>query len=132
VQLKIKASLSTHTLVHVFHACRYFPDGSQYTGNWHKGVIHGWGVYVYNNGDEYEGWWYMGVKNGRGIYRTKSTNEKFIGNWLLGLRHGKGMLIRPEHRFIGNWYKDVVRYQINLLKAMLDVSVINNKQTKAR
>ncbi|ODM92106.1 Radial spoke head 1 [Orchesella cincta] len=87
----------------------YFPDGSQYTGNWHRGVIHGWGVYVYSNGDEYEGWWYMGVKNGRGIYRTKSNNEKFVGSWLLGLRHGKGMLIRAEHRFIGNWYNDVPR-----------------------
>lgn len=86
----------------------YFPDGSQYTGNWYRGVIHGWGVYVYSNGDEYEGWFFMGAKNGRGIYRTKATNEKYVGSWLLGLKHGQGMIIRPEYRFIGNWYNDVV------------------------
>jgi len=87
----------------------YFPDGSQYTGNWAQGMIHGWGVYVYPNGDEYEGWWYQGKRNGRGIYRTKKTGEKFVGNWVLGLRQGKGMIVRKQHKFIGNWYNDCPR-----------------------
>ena len=51
------------------HGYRVFGlTGATYSGQFHRGEMHGQGILRYPNGEQYEGSWAKGRKEGDGIY----------------------------------------------------------------
>ncbi len=94
-----------------------FHDGSQYTGDWENGIIHGYGMMYYADGGIYYGQWANNLRHGEGDMtysnRTKYSGEWkydkpngygsrelddgtiYDGDWLDGVEHGEGILTHP-------------------------------------
>ena len=67
----------------------YWPDGSSYTGEFFKGMLHGKGIFHYTNGDVYNGDFEYGYRSGEGkmIFANWDSYE---GEWQADMMHGKG------------------------------------------
>lgn len=97
---------------------RSWGDGSEYVGQWSKGIKHGrgkftdkdqmvyegqWedgrkngnGTQTYVNGDHYKGGWFRGVQSGPGVYTFKD-GRVYAGSWAMGRYDGAGILHRPD------------------------------------
>ena len=67
---------------------RRYSNGT-YSGDLVFGVMHGEGVFTYDNGDVYEGGWRHGAKDGYGVY-TWPSGARYAGQWLDGEYNGEG------------------------------------------
>jgi hypothetical protein len=74
-------------------------QGSSYIGDWKKGKMDGYGVYIYGTsddsaGDKYEGYWKDGKQNGKGkfIYSNGTIVE---GEFVNGVMQGEGKITLP-------------------------------------
>ena len=55
-------------------------------------MMHGQGVYVWQDGRKYEGSYLLNKKNGHGVY-TYSDGSRYRGEWKNGVQHGTGVMI---------------------------------------
>jgi len=108
-----------------------FPDkhGSEYSGWWMYGRIHGQGTYTIF-GNSYTGEWEYDRKCGLGTFTSVtgavyhgdwkddhphgygqlqySNDVRYDGEWENGLRHGTGILVYANgDRYVGEWVNDV-------------------------
>lgn len=67
-----------------------WPDGTNYTGNFHMGIKQGNGI-LKNKEFTYEGEFYNDLFSGKGTL-TLSNGDIFKGSWKDGMKHGKGKL----------------------------------------
>ena len=86
-------------------------DGSTYTGEWWRGMKHGWGEWRMADGSSFRGEFVCDTIHGRGrfIYADGSI---YRGDWQKGLRHGYGSLCHPDSAsvFDGQWQADSLIY----------------------
>ncbi|KAJ6818588.1 putative phosphatidylinositol 4-phosphate 5-kinase 6 [Iris pallida] len=95
-----------------YHAERLLANGDFYTGQWHSGLPHGAGRYLWADGCVYEGEWRHGKTMGRGKFSWPSgasyegdfksgfmdgfgayagpAGESYRGGWSMNLKHGSG------------------------------------------
>uniref|UniRef100_A0A3Q4H0W8 Radial spoke head component 1 n=1 Tax=Neolamprologus brichardi TaxID=32507 RepID=A0A3Q4H0W8_NEOBR len=88
----------------------YYPDGSKYEGSWVEDMRQGHGVYTYPNKDTYDGEWLQNLRHGQGIYHYQETGSKFKGTWVNGKMESAGEYLHTNHRFIGNFINNYVRF----------------------
>ncbi len=84
------------------------PDGSEYSGEFHNGKMHGQGTYVYaGRGEKYAGEWRNGVISGQGTYYYRSGN-RYEGEWRNGRKHGQGTYLYAGRgdRYVGEFAND--------------------------
>lgn len=48
--------------------CYKFTSGNVYTGQWHEGMMNGFGKMVYADGSIYEGQWKNNLMHGNAVY----------------------------------------------------------------
>ena len=104
----------------------------KYEGFFQNGLIHGYGVYIFNGGQKYEGDWYEGMKQGVGIldfnngekyegefYKENfdgngtyfyNNGDKFVGKWKNGKKNGDGSLNTKGRTIIGEWVEDELQH----------------------
>jgi hypothetical protein len=88
-------------------------NGTQYSGEWLDGKLHGYGTFTYKNGDKYQGEFRGNERNGLGSYYFlndgKFKGHRFEGNYLNDKKSGVGKYIRSNGSyFIGNWSVDKI------------------------
>lgn len=85
-----------------------YPDGSHYSGEWRKDLMHGHGLYTYTNGDTYDGSWFKGQRHGVGTYTYADETMRCTlhGTWVKGVRNGPVEIIFDKHRFHGTWLEE--------------------------
>ena len=66
----------------------------RYAGDLREGVRHGKGVLKLRNGGEYDGQWARGRMDGYGVYIWPDARI-YKGQWKAGLRHGEGTVSLP-------------------------------------
>jgi hypothetical protein len=75
------------------------------SGSWRDGMRNGFGSYFYPDGSEYRGEWINNMKSGQGTYYCKGY--KYEGQWLQNMKHGKGKLEFKEGITLnGLWQND--------------------------
>ena len=85
-----------------------FPNDDRYEGEFHNGLMHGWGSYYYKNGDRYEGEFANDLKRGRGTF-SSVNGERYVGTFVNGLRQGKGSLTESDGtRYVGEFRNDLI------------------------
>jgi radial spoke head protein 1 len=89
-----------------------YPDGSKYEGQWVDDLRNGVGSYYYVNGDRYEGEWREHLRHGHGTYHFNETGSKYVGMWFKGQKHGRGEIIHANHKFVGKFKENYVRFII--------------------
>lgn len=72
-----------------------YPDGSIYSGDFHKKMKHGQGEMIYSNGETYKGAWINDSISGFGIY-IFSDGTRYEGNWKNNKAEGFGKLLHPN------------------------------------
>jgi hypothetical protein len=88
-------------------------NGTQYSGEWLDGKLHGYGSFTYKNGDKYRGEFKGSERNGAGIYYflkdDKFKGDRFEGKYLNDRKSGVGKYIRSNGSyFIGDWSADKI------------------------
>ncbi|RRT39406.1 hypothetical protein B296_00040041, partial [Ensete ventricosum] len=71
------------------HGIETWARGSRYWGQYHKGLRHGFGVFIFYNGDGYVGEWVGGQSHGVGLQRC-SDGSRYSGDFKAGVKHGLG------------------------------------------
>jgi len=83
--------------------------GEVYTGEWLRGLEHGYGTQVWPDGSVYVGEWKSGYMHGFGV-RTWPQGTYYEGEWAEGMRHGIGIMTYGELFFVepkdGLWVRD--------------------------
>ena len=80
-------------------------NGGQYKGEFIEGLMQGKGTIILPNGESYEGEWKNGLADGKGTY-TREDGSKYIGKSKKGERHGSGRIVwKTGDYFIGKWKK---------------------------
>jgi hypothetical protein len=80
-----------------------FSDGSQYSGTFMNGKLHGFGTVRYKNGNSYTGDFARGVMQGSGSFEFASGN-KYEGNFHNGKMEGTGtMCYHNGDKYSGEW-----------------------------
>lgn len=81
----------------------YAGRGEKYVGEWRNGAINGEGTYYYRSGNRYQGEWRNGRKNGQGTY-TYANGEKYVGEFANDQPNGQGVYYyRNGDRYEGEW-----------------------------
>lgn len=84
-----------------------YPDGSEYTGEWLRGLPHGDGKLRFRNGDEYFGHFWHGLPKGIGMFEDVEGN-RYTGEWSQGRRQGDGIMeYTSGARYEGTWSNDM-------------------------
>ena len=95
MERNLKLLFPTFRSIFLFILGRYFwitlNDGHKYRGAWHRGTIHGNGIFKYSNGSIYTGGFHRGLKHGQGHYISSSGYE-YDGEWLSGKQTGKAFI----------------------------------------
>lgn len=65
-------------------------------------MMHGQGVFSFNDGRRYEGQYINDNKQGMGTFEWPD-GRKYIGEWKDGKQHGKGMFIKDGKKKEGFW-----------------------------
>ena len=81
-----------------------FEDGRIYYGEWKKNRIHGYGECYYKDGKKYFGFHKSDKKDGFGIF-CWPDNKYYIGFWKEGKQNGIGKFIKGNHSKFGIWKK---------------------------
>ena len=82
-------------------------DGSQYSGDWKKGKMHGNGTYTYADGEIYQGGWKNGLRDGQGN-STHANGEKYQGGWKSDFMDGQGTYTYADGaQYQGDWKEGV-------------------------
>ena len=82
-------------------------DGSQYSGSWKKGKMHGNGTYTYADGEIYRGDWKNGLRDGQGT-STDADGEKYQGGWKNNFMDGQGTYTYADGaEYQGGWKEGV-------------------------
>lgn len=77
--------------------------GDSYTGEFKHSLMHGYGIYTYQNGRVYEGQWDGGFKEGKGIF-TWPNQDKYEGQFHRDNCHGYGVQTYANSRvYKGEW-----------------------------
>ena len=83
-----------------FGVTKYLENGSEYHGEYKKGVKEGPGKIIYNNGSVFQGFFDKSEKSGQGIY-TRADGLQFKGEW----RNGE---LRDDIKVdVGNGWQDL-------------------------
>ena len=83
---------------------------AHHTGDWARNCRNGEGTYVYRNGDLYSGDWKDDKRHGVGSYTFAATGETLFGQWKLGKCTGHAEMIRANHKYVGRFKNNQVRY----------------------
>lgn len=70
------------------------PMRDYYEGEYHRGEIHGRGLWVYDTGSWYDGEWIDGDRHGFGVYGGRG-GDRYVGAWE-GAPHGYGVTTWPN------------------------------------
>ena len=82
---------------------RWAASGAEYEGEWREDRRHGYGRHVCTDGRVYCGGWVADREEGRGKL-VSADNTAFQGNFAQGLYHGAGTKIWPSgQRYHGEW-----------------------------
>ena len=67
-------------------------DGSEYSGEWHEGMRHNFGIQTWVGQSEYVGNWKLNYPSGHGRLRVYNHSEllEYDGNYIHGKRNGQG------------------------------------------
>ncbi|HEY7883523.1 MAG TPA: C13 family peptidase, partial [Cellvibrionaceae bacterium] len=65
------------------------PDGAEYRGQLHQGLLHNHGEITWPNGDHYQGEFYQGVMQGQGVL-TLADGDSYHGHFSNGELQGPG------------------------------------------
>jgi hypothetical protein len=106
-----------------------YPDGSKYEGQWVDDLRNGVGSYYYVNGDRYEGEWREHLRHGHGTYHFNETGSKYVGMWFKGQKHGRGEIIHANHKFVGKFKENYVRFIICFFHRK-KISFLTNKNSQ--
>eukprot|EP00118_Oscarella_pearsei_P008945 m.48715 g.48715 ORF g.48715 m.48715 type:complete len:512 (+) comp33913_c0_seq8:81-1616(+) len=84
-------------------------DGVQYEGDFEESTITGEGTYTWADGSKYTGHVVNGIRQGYGMFYCASCPSVYKGEWLKGMRHGQGEIYFDETRtsyYKGDWVEN--------------------------
>ena len=73
-------------------AVHRYEDGSEYAGDWVRGMRSGWGVFTTPDGCRYAGEWLTDRHDGLGVAKYPSGN-RYEGEFRRNTRHGRGLFL---------------------------------------
>jgi hypothetical protein len=88
-----------------------YEDGSEYAGDWVRGMRSGWGVFTTPDGCRYAGEWLTDRHDGLGVAKYPSGN-RYEGEFRRNTRHGRGLFLwKTTVRACARWEKTNSRTQ---------------------
>jgi len=81
--------------------------GAVYSGEWHTGQRHGYGLLKWPDGGIYEGQFNEGWASGKGRF-THANGDVYVGEWVNDRAHGHGKFLHKDgDSFVGQWQADM-------------------------
>ena len=103
-----------------------YPDGSKYSGNWHRNARHGQGTMTFPDKTKYTGLWRGNKRHGLGTM-IFLDGRKFIGQFGRDMRHGKGTRVLTDGtRYTGSWRRN----EISGVETILSSSDVKSGRAK--
>ena len=70
-----------------------YADGSEYAGDWDRGMRSGWGVFTTPDGYHYAGEWLTDRHDGLGVATYPGSGNRYEGEFQRDYRHGRGLFL---------------------------------------
>jgi antitoxin component YwqK of YwqJK toxin-antitoxin module len=84
----------------------YFPNNTEYEGDWNNDKMDGFGTFYFSNGAKYTGEFKDGLMHGHGTYHYRN-GDSFEGEFRNNKREGRGRFIHLGRGVVfGYWEND--------------------------